>query len=77
MIKMNDKLVTTTIVGALSRNGALKIDDLLKSVQKLHSNVDARYFEETLMIMEIQGLIRVNKMLRGKRRVELVKVTKG
>jgi hypothetical protein len=70
---MNERLVVSTVVETLSRNGALKVDELLKAVQKLHSSVDERFFEETLMVMELHGLINVYKMTRGKRRVELKK----
>ena len=68
---MNDKLVAPTIIEALDRNGALKAEDLFKSVVKLYSDLDRRFFEETLMGLEIKGLIRVSGMARDKRRVEL------
>ena len=71
---MNDRLVSSTIIEALDRNGALEVEDLYKSVQNLHSDVDRRFFEDTLMRLEIQGLIRVSSRSRGKRRVELMKV---
>jgi len=72
--RVNDRLVSSTIIEALDRNGALEVEDLYKSVQKLHSDVDRRFFEDTLMRLEIQGLIRVYSRSRGKRRVELMKV---
>ena len=70
---MNDRLIPSTIVEVLDRNGALEMGDLFKSVQKLHSELDRRFFDETLMGLEIQGLIRVYSMARNKRRIELVK----
>ena len=70
---MNDRLIPSTIVEVLDRNGALEVGDLFKSVQKLHSELDRRFFDETLMGLEIQGLIRVYSMARNKRRIELVK----
>jgi len=70
---VNDRLVASTIVEALDRNGALEVEDLFKSVQKLHSELDRRFFDEALMGLEIQGLIRVHSMARDKRRIELVK----
>lgn len=70
---MNDKLVTTTIVEALRRNGALEMGDLYKQVKKLHGEMGGRFFNEVLMTMELQGLIRVYSMAREKRRVELVR----
>lgn len=70
---MNDRLVITNIVETLGRNGALKMDDLFKSVKKLHGDVERRFFEETLMVLELQGIVRVYNISRGKSRVELVK----
>jgi len=69
---LNERLVTSTIVEILGRNGALKVEDLYKSVKKLHSGVERRVFEETLMVLELQGLITVYSMTRDRRRVELV-----
>jgi hypothetical protein len=70
---VNERLVTTTVVDALGRNGALYVNDLYKSVHKLHSEMEKGAFEEILMLMELQGLLRVYKMPRGKRKAELTK----
>jgi hypothetical protein len=71
--QVNIRLITSTIVEALDRNGAQEMEDLYKTVQKLHDDIDNRFFEETLLSLEIQGLIRVYSTARDKRRVELVK----
>ena len=73
MMCMNNKLIVSTIVETLGRNGALTIKDLMKNVAKLHTGVDERYLNDTLMTMELQGLVSVYKRTRGKRRVELIK----
>ncbi len=70
---MNNRLVTTTIIETLGRNGALKADELYKQVQKLHSDLEKRSFEENLMVLELQGLVVVYSMARDQRRVELAK----
>ena len=70
---VNERLVTSTVVDALGRNGALYVNDLYKSVHKLHSGMERGAFEEILMLMELQGLLRVYKMPRGKRKAELTK----
>jgi len=70
---VNDRLVASTIVEDLDRNGAQELEDLYKSAQKLHADLDRRFFEETLMVLEIQGLIRVHSTGRDKRRVELAR----
>jgi DNA-binding PadR family transcriptional regulator len=70
---VNNRIVVSTIVETLGRNGALTIEELLKNVSKLHNDVDERYLNETLMTMELHGLVSVYQMTRGKRRVELTK----
>jgi DNA-binding HxlR family transcriptional regulator len=70
---VNDTLVTSTIVEALERDGALEIKSLFKQVKKLHSDIDNRFFDRTLMTMELHGLVRVYSMTKDKRRVELVR----
>jgi len=66
------KLVTSEIINALNRGGAMEFDELLKTVGKTHGDLDERMLEAHLMEIEIQGLVRVSKMARGKRRIELV-----
>lgn len=73
MKQVNIRLITSAIVEALDRNGAQEMEDLYKTVQKLHDDIDNRFFEETLISLEIQGLIRVYNTARDKRRIELVK----
>jgi len=68
---MDAKLIPSTIVEALGKGGALEFDDLLKQVQKYQSDINQTEFGKILMEMEIQGLVRVTKMARGKRRIEL------
>lgn len=70
---MNNRLIVSTIVETLERNGALTIKDLMKNVAKLHTGVDERYLNDTLMTMELHGLVSVYQRTRGKRRVELTK----
>ena len=58
---MNDTLVKSTIVETLVRNGALEAKALFKRVKKLHGNIDTRFFDRTLMTMELHGLVRVSQ----------------
>ena len=69
---MDAKLIPSTVVEALGRSGAMEFDDLLKQVQKYQKNINENEFGKFLMDMEIQGLVRVTKMAKGKRRIELV-----
>ena len=68
---MDAKLLPSTIVEALGKGGALEFDDLLKQVQKYQNGINEVELEKILMEMEIQGLVRVTKMAKGKRRIEL------
>ena len=68
---MDAKLVPSTVVEVLGRGGAQEFDDLLRQVQKYQGGVNETEFGKTLMEMEIQGLVRVTRMTRGKRRIEL------
>jgi len=70
---VNDRLIASTIVEALDRDGAQELEDLYKSVQKLHADLDHQFFEETLMVLEIQGLLRVYGMTKDRHRVELAR----
>jgi len=65
------KLMTSEIINALNRGGAMEFDELFKTVSKMHGDLDEKVLESHLMEMEIQGLVRVSKMARGKRRIEL------
>ncbi len=67
---VNDRLIPTTIFEALDRSGALTADSLYKRVKKIHGDPGSKYFNDTLMTMELQGLIKVYRTSGDKRRVE-------
>ena len=66
-------MIPTTIVEALGKTGALTVDSLYKRVKKLHGDPGSKYFDDTLMKMELQGLIKVYGISKDKRRVELAR----
>ena len=68
---MDIKLIPPKIVELLERNGALKFDDLHKRIKKTNSSFNENDLNTLLMKMEIQGLVKVYRIPRGKRRVEL------
>ena len=68
---MDTKLIPSKIVELLERNGALKFDELHKRVKKSFSDFDEEDLNIMLMKMEIQGMVKVYRIPRGKRRVEL------
>jgi hypothetical protein len=65
------KILPSTIIEQLERSGALKFDELLKLVQKRHEELTESELDTMLMRMEIQGLVRVYRIPRGNRRIEL------
>ena len=72
-MRVNDRLIPTTIFEALGKSGALTADSLYKRVKKLHGDPGSKFFNDTLMTMELQGLVRVYAMSKDKRRVELAR----
>lgn len=70
---MNEKLVALAVMDALKRNGAYENEELFKNVQKLHGDLERGLFDEILMMLEIQGMIRVYSLSREKRRIELTR----
>ncbi len=72
-MSVNDRLIPTTIVEAIGKGGALTADALYKRVKKIHGDPGSKYFNDTLMIMELQGLVKVYRMSGDKRRVELAR----
>ena len=67
---MDEKLIPATILGLLKRAGALKFDDLYKKTKKQHSGYSEAHLNILLMKMEIQGLVKVYRLPKGKRRIE-------
>jgi len=68
---MQWNLLPSVIVDTLKRNGALKFDQLHKNIKKRFSDLSENDLEHTLMKMEIQGLVKVYPLPRGKKRIEL------
>lgn len=71
MNKMDEKLIPSSIIELLKRAGALKFDDLYKKTKKQYSGFSEDHLNSMLMKMEIQGLVKVYRLPKGKRRIEL------
>jgi Ca2+-binding EF-hand superfamily protein len=69
---MSTLMLPSAIIEALNNKGAQEFDDLFKMVQKIHNDINQNDFNKILMEMELQGIIRVSKLARGKRRIEAV-----
>lgn len=60
------------IVEVLEKKGALADTELLKDVEDVYGEMSFRELNGLLMKLEVIGLIRVSRLMKGKRRVELV-----
>lgn len=68
---MQWKLLPSVIVDNLKRSGALRFEQLHKNTKKRFSDLSEKDLEQILMKMEIQGIVRVYRLPRGKKRIEL------
>ena len=60
------------VVEALQRKGALTDGDLLDQVRESYGDISFRELNSVLLKLEINGILRVSRLMKGKRRVELV-----
>lgn len=68
---MNEKLISSSIIEALSKNGAFDQDELFKNMQRLYGDLDRKTFNKLVMELEIQGTVKVYNTVKDKRRIEL------
>jgi len=57
----------------LEKKGAMTDDELFDVLKETHEDLGFGALNKTLMKMEVQGMIYVSSLTKGKRRVELVK----
>ena len=62
-----------TIVEILEKKGAMTDEELLDVLRETREDLGFGALNETLMKMEVQGMVYVSSLTKGKRRVELVK----
>jgi Fe2+ or Zn2+ uptake regulation protein len=60
------------IVTMLQKKGAIADTDLHKELKESYGDVSFREVNRALMKLELIGIIRVSRLLKKKRRVELV-----
>ncbi len=65
--------VQLALVEVLEKKGATTDTELLKEVEDIYGEMSFRELNETLMKLEIIGIIRVSRLMKGKRRVELAR----
>jgi len=60
------------VVEVLQRKGPLNDGDLLDEVKESYGEVSFRELNSALLKLELSGILRVTRLMKGKRRVELV-----
>ena len=60
------------VVETLQRKGPLTDGDLLDQVKESYGEISFRELNSILLKLEINGVLRVSRLMKGKRRVELV-----
>jgi len=63
------------IVEVLEKKGATTDTELLKEVEDVYGEMSFRELNGLLLKLEVTGVIRVSRLMKGKRRVELVHKT--
>jgi transcription initiation factor IIE alpha subunit len=65
------KPLQLTVFDAIQRKGPLTDDELLKEMRNAKDDMSFRELNRILMKLEVNGLVRVSRQMKGKRRVEL------
>ena len=60
-----------SIVETLQRKGALTDIDLLKEMKETYDDLSFRELNKALLKLEVTGMVRVSRLMKGKRQVEL------
>ena len=64
--------MSLSIVEVLEKKGAMTDIDLLKEVNSNFGEVSFRELNRELMKLELAGILRVSRLTKGKRQVELI-----
>ena len=67
--------VHLAVVDILEKKNAMTDIDLLHDIKDNFGEISLRELNRVLMKLEISGIIRVTRLMKGKRRVELVAAT--
>ena len=65
------KPLQLTVLDTIERKGPLTDDELLKEIRSGKDDMSFRELNRILMKLEVTGLVRVSRQMKGKRRVEL------
>ncbi|MCX6659332.1 MAG: hypothetical protein NTX81_02985 [Candidatus Bathyarchaeota archaeon] len=69
--------IQNAVVDILQKKGAMTDEDLRKELEEYYSEISFRELNTILMKLEINGVLRVSRLLKKKRRVELVEARSG
>ena len=69
------RLLHLTVADVIGRKGPLTDDDLLRELRNGKEDISFRDLNSILMRLEVNGVVRVSRQMKGKRRVELVQET--
>ena len=61
-----------SVVDLIQRKGPLTDDELLREIRNLKDDMSFRELNGILLKLEVSGIVRVSRQMKGKRRVELV-----
>ena len=61
-----------SVIDIIGRKGPLTDDELLREIRNGKEDLSFRELNGILMKLEVNGLVRVSRQMKGKRRVELV-----
>jgi hypothetical protein len=70
---VNRRLLESTIIEMLTKNGAQDFPSLLKSMKDRVQDMDEEDLNRALMNLEVRGILRVYSTAKDKQRVELVR----
>jgi len=70
---VNRRLLESTIVEMLSRNGAQDFSSLLKFIKDRVQDADEEDLNRALMNLEVKGILRAYSTAKDKQRVELAR----
>jgi DNA-binding PadR family transcriptional regulator len=66
------KPLQLSVLDVITRKGPLTDDELLREIRNGKEDLSYRELNGILMKLEVNGMVRVSRQMKGKRRVELV-----
>ncbi len=63
--------IHTAIIEILAKKGSLNDSELLRELESKYNDIGFRTLNRTLMQLEIRGVIRVSRLLKKKKMIEL------